>query len=579
MKYKNFTIERYRAIKQKIEIDLSKRIIPLVGINECGKTTILKALLCFDWANDRINNSEHLKTVYNLYKTKKKEPARISASIECNTEEFQTILNICIDSIEKSRDTERWKEEYETVINEIKAIKKDPLMIKEISITRVISETSKQYLIKELEKFSSATQEKISLEILRRLPYILYNDDFTDRPEQEIKLAGDKDTPSIWEDIFDNVVCSSSKDEYSLRDIFAENDSRRRNSMISDVMKFLNDELAISWMKFAAKGEKLKIKTRLEIEQKEKILRVYIVEELNGESRDFFINDRSKGFIWYYNFIMKIRFNPKKVDDEASTIFLLDEPGSYLHETAQDDLCKKLKEISNTGGCVVYCTHSPRLLSPEHIALSSIMVVERKKFEITATPLPVFKTTLKNSSAMQPVYEALQLPEYEAISKSEKILCVEGIYDKYAIASFCNFPENIRVFPSTGASSIIGNIPYFLAYNKDYVALWDCDKEGKRARGRASKLFGAYESEKFLLLPEHLKQNGNVRMEDMIDDIDYQMLKIELHLSSDANYEQVMRQLFFATNRNDIIVKASARTKENFSTLAKSVMRALKCNS
>ena len=42
MKYKSFTIEKYRAISKGLTIDLSSRIIPLVGVNECGKTTILQ---------------------------------------------------------------------------------------------------------------------------------------------------------------------------------------------------------------------------------------------------------------------------------------------------------------------------------------------------------------------------------------------------------------------------------------------------------------------------------------------------------------------------------------------------------
>ena len=52
MRYKSFTIENYRAIKDKVIIDLEKRVIPLVGINECGKTTILQAIFCFDYGND-----------------------------------------------------------------------------------------------------------------------------------------------------------------------------------------------------------------------------------------------------------------------------------------------------------------------------------------------------------------------------------------------------------------------------------------------------------------------------------------------------------------------------------------------
>lgn len=571
MKYKRFFIENYRAIKRKIEIDLSKRIIPLVGVNECGKTTILKALLCFDMTNDSVNKSEHLASIHNLYETGKKDPVKITALIECSIKELTQMLDNSFNSINKLVNTDKWKAEYQKIIDEIPVFKESLKVASDIAITRNITSSSKWYSSKELKSLSAVTQDTICREIVRNLPYILYNDDFTDRPEQEIKIADDEGQSSSWEDIFDNVVLSASQQQFSLRDIFQENDSRQRNSMISDVTAYLDQALTAAWTKFAPK--KQKIKTRLEADVKDNILRVFIIEETGGVSRDFFINDRSKGFIWYYNFIMKVRFNPKKSGDGNSTVFLLDEPGSYLHEKAQEELCKKLKEISNTEGCVVYCTHSPRLLDPEQIPLSSIMVVEKKKSEIIATPLPLFKTESKNNAAMQPVYEALQLPEYETISKDEKILCVEGIYDKYAISCFCNLPKTIRIFPSTSASAISENIQYFIAYHKEYVALWDCDNEGKRARGRAAKVFGPFESERFILLPDHLK--GKVRMEEMIENDDYEILRNELQLSGEAKYESIIGQLFFNVHREKIVAKVSEETKNNFLALEKIIVSKL----
>ena len=49
MEYTAFHIKDYRAIREKITLDLlDKPLVPLVGINECGKTTILQAIFCFD---------------------------------------------------------------------------------------------------------------------------------------------------------------------------------------------------------------------------------------------------------------------------------------------------------------------------------------------------------------------------------------------------------------------------------------------------------------------------------------------------------------------------------------------------
>ena len=53
MKYISFTINKYKAVSSPVKIDIDKeRLIPIIGVNECGKTTILKAILAFDYYND-----------------------------------------------------------------------------------------------------------------------------------------------------------------------------------------------------------------------------------------------------------------------------------------------------------------------------------------------------------------------------------------------------------------------------------------------------------------------------------------------------------------------------------------------
>lgn len=92
MKYTNFSIENYRAIRSKISIDLKSRLIPLVGVNECGKTTILQAILCFDETNDTNNSGKQLESIENLYITTAQNDCVITASIEWTGDE----LNKCI---------------------------------------------------------------------------------------------------------------------------------------------------------------------------------------------------------------------------------------------------------------------------------------------------------------------------------------------------------------------------------------------------------------------------------------------------------------------------------------------------
>jgi hypothetical protein len=66
--------------------------MPIIGINECGKTTILHALFAFDELNDDLNNGRHLRDTDNLYATSLK-PAVVSAEVALSRKEFFGCLN------------------------------------------------------------------------------------------------------------------------------------------------------------------------------------------------------------------------------------------------------------------------------------------------------------------------------------------------------------------------------------------------------------------------------------------------------------------------------------------------------
>ena len=67
MKYKKFIIENYRAIENAVTIDIERdKIVPLIGANESGKTTILQAVYAFDYANDKEFEGRHLKNLRNF---------------------------------------------------------------------------------------------------------------------------------------------------------------------------------------------------------------------------------------------------------------------------------------------------------------------------------------------------------------------------------------------------------------------------------------------------------------------------------------------------------------------------------
>lgn len=552
MKYKSFTIENYRAIKKPACIALDKRIIPLIGINECGKTTILHAIFCFDYLNDKEISGKHLLETQNLYETDNHAHPTITAEIECDKKDLLKAL----DNVPKNEYTECLSDILQAKTKFAFKITRD-LIDKQYSIDALFNDGPSDF------------QNSFCKEIISYLPYILYNDDFNDRPEDIIIIPDPEKEPVGWAAIFDRVF-KLTNPAYSLTSILNEKEKTRR-SIMSDVTDFLNSEITKEWSKFVSAKEK--ISTELSIEPDNKSLKISIVDELNGKKRWFNVSDRSKGFIWHYNFIMKVRFNPKHVSDNIEdTIFLLDEPGSYLHEALQANLCAEIKKISSKEGIVIYCTHSPKLLDIKHIPYNNISIVDKsKKGYITVNQINHCQTTAKKNTAMQPVYEALMIPEYKPVFENEKMICVEGIHDRYVIELFCKINQDIRIIASMGATSIVNNIQYLIAYKIPYIAIWDNDKDGQDGLKKARAFLGEIESQKLFVLP--LPDKG--RMEEMIFDDDKAMIAQKLNLDSKASYESIIAGLYSCSNKKAILQKITKETRDNFQRLNKIIQENL----
>ena len=105
MFYKNFTILNYKAI-DCIKIDLNSiNLIPIIGLNETGKSSILEAIALFDYKNKYKNYSEIKNKFLN-----KELPIQILSEIS-----MENIQNFNIDEL-----TEIYiKKEIKRIINSI----------------------------------------------------------------------------------------------------------------------------------------------------------------------------------------------------------------------------------------------------------------------------------------------------------------------------------------------------------------------------------------------------------------------------------------------------------------------------
>lgn len=560
MEYLKFEINQYKGIKGPLTLDISKnRLIPLVGINECGKTTILKAILSFDYINDNMYGGTHLERLENLYTSDTGEKPQISAYLKTTKQEFVEFIT----NVKRDPNSLTIKDETYQLIQELDEFNS-------IKITRDLS--TKKYSLDILDFLELESQNLIARELIRsELPFILYNDDFNDRPENIIEINKEKKTE--WLEIYERVFLAAG---HNLYDVINESNEEKRTTIVEKVVVQLNKKLTDTWNRFKLGQIFSKLKVSLFLDVEKKRLSVKIVEEKNGQNYYFKIDDRSKGFIWYYNFTMKLMYNPKFIGKEERTIFLLDEPGSYLHASAQENLCQKLMEISANNGIVIYCTHSHHMLNPKYVPLNNIMIVQKeKKNLITLNTATQISTEVTKNQAFQPIYEALHLPFYKTLPENAEVVLVEGIYDKYAIELFGDLPENILIFPSTSCEDILKNIPYFILYSIKYMVVWDNDSAGRNSRDKARAMFGG-EYKRFQIL--HNREDSDRRMEKMFENDDINKLKSKFKLPNDSTYETVLSTLYYSDSKKDAKKLVSKETQKNFEILNNIIIKTLNDN-
>jgi hypothetical protein len=358
-----------------------------------------------------------------------------------------------------------------------------------------------------------------------------------------------------------------TKHGYSVFALNERSDSAR-HSIVTEVQKHLNKVLAEEWSKYQFERSE-SVQIRMEYHDAElPYLKFKIVEKVfvdgNLEDRFFNIADRSKGFYWYFNFMIKLHFNPTKRDaSDKDTIYLLDEPGSYLHSFALDKLAEQLRRLSNSNK-VIYCTHFHQLLNPEFIPINNIRVAEKiDQGKIILKRVDYERNLIRpgRNSAYQPILDALEVKPPLLDFGYDNVILVEGIYDFYSFKMFID--SDFSFFPCASASTIINQIPYMIFLGKRYLALWDNDNEGRGRLEAAREKFGEIEAEKFLILSA-INGVDNTRLEEYYDKEELEAFNSNRLQLSTVSYYKTILALFYASDKQELIAKYFPRTKANF---------------
>lgn len=565
MKIHKFIIEDYRAI-DRLEINVSYSINPIVGVNESGKTSVLKAILAFDEKRDRFNMREHL--IYqNKYSTKQVKECRISGELTLSKNELTDLIT----NSKVNTDSD----EYEI----LKGFSYSTNFI----LTRILTESGNKYEFKN-SLLSDQVNSRITKFLVNHLPSLLYFDDFSDRVPDEIDFPEDyhrtgkltrnklRDWQEIIEEIFKRADPEGIDDEKTTLQTYMNiEDSDRKGDILSDIEAELNEHIINEWKRIKKSSKSLaddSDKLTLSLIYVDGKFQFKVRDKSNNEKqRTFNISERSKGFQWFFNYMIKLKFNPNYTKEKENSIFLLDEPGSYLHSAAQKELLNELKRVSKKN-TIIFCTHSQYLLNPDVIQLGSIKIAEKKDSKVSITDFGRHKSS-KDQGALSPIYHALNMNF--ANDFLGKIIITEGVTDFFF---FKMIQENTKfiskewkIIPGSGAGQSSTLISLALAYASDFVLFLDNDPAGLDAKKKYMKEFSDHLDSYILIFNSDQKK---FELEDFLCEEDQNKL-IEITGTQNLKrslgflyYDYKNLQSHFITNLND---KTISNLSEVFSRL------------
>ncbi len=134
-------------------------------------------------------------------------------------------------------------------------------------------------------------------------------------------------------------------------------------------------------------------------------------------------DQRSKGFIWFFSFMVWFSAVENRTDTDKDLILLLDEPGLNLHALAQTDFLSYIDTLSKSRQ-IIYTTHSPFMVESDR--LEKVRVVEDRPKDGTTVTANLEGST---DESLFPLQAALGYSIAQNLFIAKKNILVEGPAD------------------------------------------------------------------------------------------------------------------------------------------------------
>ena len=516
------TIKNFLSIKNEQTIKINKDITSIIGKNESGKSTVLKAInklngikIEVDEKNVELKNQDsYIKGLFILDKQE----------IDIINEKYEEENDLCFYTLPNDKgnlyfeilikDTGNTKYYTLYYLDEQKnyvSINKEFYLGK---IFNYIKSISKTYELNKEQDEALNKIYKLSEEGIKNcIENVLIKLDFPEELMNELNKVSEQINPKMWIDLlpayefiyfssfdsilkdnvlFDdletnqqakNILKISGIDIEELQDAYEDGDEQALEDLQTQCIEIVSKKFKEI---FQQTDTDFKIKTRFGSAKKD--ISFFTQDKTSG-SKTISLSKRSDGFRWYLSLYLTL-YDYLNNQDDKKYILLLDEPNLYLHPGAQRNLLFNVFKNEFINSQVIYTTHSPYMIDSDNSY--SIRIVEKNKESYifnSPTEYAQKNPKMKDVDTTTPLLTALELNISNSliVDCNDILITVEGIQDIYILNAMLKITKNTKKFENvkfiSGMSA--NKIPYLYSYlygiGYNVYALVDNDKDGRKA--------------------------------------------------------------------------------------------------
>lgn len=528
MKLNSYCVYNFRSVRDSGWVECSD-ITTLVGVNESGKTNMLKALWKFNPVREGKIDVLHDMPVTMLseLRNKTQEVKFISVKFdldESDIDELESLTGEVIDNLESVLISRYYDEHYivefpEGFQQNYEENEEDEEGEEEnyISLPEAIVEIMPKFVY-----YSNYGNLSSKIYLPHALKWIngdkIPGVDANDEQVRTLKVLFDfvnLDPKEIMELGSDPKVIAMQRNrsttEPTADDIKkAEKDKEERSILLQSAGTTLTKEFKNWWKQ----GE---YKFRFEADGD--YFRIWVSDKDRPE--EVSLELRSTGLQWFLSFYLI--FLMESQNENKGAILLLDEAGLTLHPLAQKDLIHFFKSLSNTNQ-IINTTHSPFIIDSENIDLCRVVYVDNEGYTVVSSDLRQGADKL-NEKSIYAVHAAMGLGVSDVLLQGCQAVIVEGASDQYYFNAIKTFLIKEKMFaplqdivfmPSGGVRGITGIVSMVSGKTGDlpYVIL-DSDKSGEDAYNKlVSSLYKG--NEKKIICIKEFSDKECPEIEDII---------------------------------------------------------------